>query len=286
MILEQQSFKEITPTEYDLESQKKFIELCGRVCYRSEHLITEDSYKDFYDRAIKRGHLAILEHATVYMIMDAYTVYHLFYKINKYSETVIKNGQCYITTNLRVIVENDRWKDLKFLVDKPTIYHKKRRSVMMRVDIQVYKELTRHREASFCIESTRYCNYASDKFSNHIRFSVPYWFNVGPILQTYIDKKKPIQYEDLSVFGKELSSDQAEYLICLIDTEWRYVTLSTHISPQAAAGILPQNTMATIVLTAGEQEWEHIFDLRALGKTGTPHPATKNIMMQIYNSFK
>ena len=46
-------------------------------------------------------------------------------------------------------------------------------SVRMICDIGVYKDLTRHRIASFSIESTRYCNYGRDKFDNQIKFIKP-----------------------------------------------------------------------------------------------------------------
>ena len=50
-----------------LEGIYKQIERVGRVCYRSEDKITEDSAKPFVDRIIKSGHGAMLEHGTVYL---------------------------------------------------------------------------------------------------------------------------------------------------------------------------------------------------------------------------
>ena len=50
-----------------LEDLMKHIELCGRVCYKSEDKITDDSAKSFVDRIIKSGHGAVLEHGTVYL---------------------------------------------------------------------------------------------------------------------------------------------------------------------------------------------------------------------------
>ena len=50
-----------------LEGIYKQIERVGRVCYRSEDKITEDSAKPFVDRMIKSGHGAMLEHGTVYL---------------------------------------------------------------------------------------------------------------------------------------------------------------------------------------------------------------------------
>ena len=46
-------------------------------------------------------------------------------------------------------------------------------TIRMLCDIGVYKDLTRHRIASFSIESTRYCNYGKDKFDNQIKFIKP-----------------------------------------------------------------------------------------------------------------
>ena len=40
----------------------KKIELCGRVCYKSEDCITNDSAKKFVADIIKRGHESVLEH--------------------------------------------------------------------------------------------------------------------------------------------------------------------------------------------------------------------------------
>ena len=41
------------------------IERCGRVCYKSEDKITETSAQTFVGNIIKRGHEAVLEHASV-----------------------------------------------------------------------------------------------------------------------------------------------------------------------------------------------------------------------------
>lgn len=45
----------------------KIIEQAGRVCYKSEDKITEDSAKGFVERMIKSGHGAMLEHGTIYL---------------------------------------------------------------------------------------------------------------------------------------------------------------------------------------------------------------------------
>ena len=47
-----------------LEIYKK-IELIGRICYKSEDRISEDTYENFIKSIIKRGHLSVLEHVNI-----------------------------------------------------------------------------------------------------------------------------------------------------------------------------------------------------------------------------
>ena len=113
-----------------IEGIYKQIELAGRTCYKSLDKITKDSAKDFVDRMIKSGHGAMLEHGTVYLETPP-SITH--YNNNKYS---IVTTECsdldginrYVTTNLRVLVENGWLEDLKYLCE-PTKYHEKRVTV-------------------------------------------------------------------------------------------------------------------------------------------------------------
>lgn len=59
-------------TPIDGKTILKRIEQCGRVCYKSEDKITEDSAEKFVANIIKRGHEAVLEHCsfTVKFICD------------------------------------------------------------------------------------------------------------------------------------------------------------------------------------------------------------------------
>ena len=165
-----------------LEGLYKQIELAGRTCYKSEDKITEDSAKEFVDRMIKSGHGAMLEHGTVYLkvllnnelvLEDAYgennsvSAYGRYIN-NKYSKVncreglenifttdTVEPGYAYITTNLRVIVENHWFDDLQYICE-PTEYHEKRHTVKFTCDRGVSHEFVRHRTMSFAQESTRY----------------------------------------------------------------------------------------------------------------------------------
>lgn len=151
---------EIIPQGLGLEGIYKHIELAGRTCYRSLDKITEDSAKEFVDRMIKSQHLAMCEHGTVYLCLEytsplvdsnyinATEIEHK-YKLNKYSKVVCISldhykTQCYITTNLRVLVENNWLDDLKYLCE-PTEYHEKRITVKFVTDQGILREFTRHK---------------------------------------------------------------------------------------------------------------------------------------------
>lgn len=152
-----------------LEGVYKQIERAGRICYKSEDKITEDSAKSFVDRMIKSGHGTMLEHGTVYLkVFNVIENSELIdkYKSNKYS--VVKEGtevyNCHgdilygsckcITTNYRVLVENGWLDDLKYIC-KPTEFHEKRITVHFVCDRGVSHEFVRHRVFSFAQESTR-----------------------------------------------------------------------------------------------------------------------------------
>lgn len=57
---------ECSPELTEPEVYKK-IELCGRVAYKSEYRITNDSARDFVKALIRRGHESVLEHVNVTM---------------------------------------------------------------------------------------------------------------------------------------------------------------------------------------------------------------------------
>lgn len=131
----------------------RMVELAGRTCYRSEDKITPDSAVAFVDRMIKSGHGAMLEHGTVYLDIPqkANNCYTLIsnYTINKYSvlnHSNVNHSQehYYVTTNLRVLVENNWMDDLQYVCE-PTEYHEKRITVRFTCDRGVSHEFVRHK---------------------------------------------------------------------------------------------------------------------------------------------
>lgn len=264
-----------------LEGIYKQIERCGRVCYKSEDKITEDSAKPFVDRMIKSGHGAMLEHGTVYLYFK-YNCYNIQddifinkYKNNKYSivnsiglddnlENDYKDiygedglGLCQyaITTNLRVLVENNWLDDLQYLCE-PTEYHAKRITVRFVCDRGISHEFVRHRVFSFAQESTRYCNYSKDKFGNEITFIEPCWSYYNPIRDGF------------SEFRTALLEAENHYLF-LLENGWK---------PQEARAVLPNALKTELVMTGFVEDWINFFKLRTASNA---HPQARELAIPL-----
>jgi len=268
-----------------LEGVYKQIELAGRTCYKSEDKITENSAKPFVDRMIKSNHLAMLEHGTVYLMAIDWDFDPLsHYRYNKYSRyrgEYLEKEKCqgdvsykyayYVTTNLRVLVENGWLDDLKYICE-PTEYHEKRYTFKLTTSIGVSRESNRHRVHSIAEESTRYCNYSKDKFGGEINITKPFWISEGEYAGIGYDLFKYCyaisQHKDQDEF-----SDIDYWLFANLADEYSYMNLlRLGWTPQQARIVLPLDTKTELVHTAFASDWKHFFDLRYFGKTGAPHP--------------
>lgn len=303
---------EIIEQEAGLEGIYKQIEKVGRTCYKSEDKIAEGTAKHFVDRMVKSGHGAMLEHGTVYLKWQQ--TYHWDgmygddciyddnpldkYKSNKYSKftkfaSMTKtnnkdNSTYYITTNLRVLVENNWLDDLKYLCE-PTEYHVKRVTVKFTCDRGVSHEFVRHRVFSFAQESTRYCNYSKNKFSSEITYICPCWLDYDKVQElTEIanrdnkevyrmghDESLSMEERGLCSFVYDMSNHEHGYLF-QISAGWK---------AQEARAVLPNSLKTELVMTGFIDDWNHFFDLRARGTTGAPHPQAKELAEPLLTEF-
>lgn len=186
-----QRFEILTP----LDGYKilKHLELCGRICYKSEEDITSKSCVEFVKRIIQKEHESVLEH---------------------YSFSA------------------------KFITNRA-----------------IANEIVRHRIASFSQESTRYCNYSSDKFDNEITVIEP----------TY-------------------SLGNADWFLVCDYAETKYFQLLKQgVSPQLARGVLPLDLKTELIMTANLREWRHFFKLRTAPEA---HPQMRELATSLLNELK
>lgn len=131
-------------------------------------------------------------------------------------------------------------------------------TVKLICDIGAYKDLTRHRHASFAIESTRYCNYAKDKFGNELTFI------------------KPCNIEELSPIWNEWISQMKE-----VELTYREMA-KLGAKPDQLRLILPHSTASSVVMTSNIREWRYILNLRC---AKFAHPSVREIMLLLLSRF-
>ena len=282
-----------------LEGMYKQIELAGRTCYKSEDKITEDSAKEFVDRMIKSGHGAMLEHGTVYLSLDMTSreqyfkyCYNKFSKANSTGNAEYSTWRGFVTTNLRVLVENDWMEDLQY-ISEPTEYHEKRHTVKFTCDRGVSHEFVRHRVFSFAQESTRYCNYSKDKFGNEITCILPPWLSENDlpkgfgytsddwgslICEFYYEttekgKSEGFNIEPVRNFVFALQTSEQLYF-SLLKEGWK---------AQEARSVLPNALKTELVMTGFESDWKHFFELRC---PGSAHPQARELAIPLQEKFK
>ena len=185
----------ITPIKGDVILRR--IEECGRVCYKSEDRITEDSAEKFCRGIIQNGHEAVLEHCS-------FTV--------------------------------------KFTVDRG-----------------VSHEIVRHRLASYCQESTRYCNYEQEKFGKEITVIQPYFLREGT-----------------EPFNAWMEA-------CMIAEKYYFDLLDMGLSAQEARDVLPNSLKTEVVMTANIREWRHFFKLRC---SPAAHPQMQEVAIMLLREVK
>lgn len=310
------------------------IEEMGKTSYKSPVKGGEVA-ETFVKGRAKDGHGAVLEFGTVYlkikigspMYDEKYIEKHddvMFYQKNKYSVVIKKNESTlidgissapitgyYITTNYRVLVENDRLGDIqKYMVERnlPSL-HEKRHCVRFILDRFTGEEFLRHRVMSFCRESTRYVNYSKEKFGHNITFIIPCWIPSHTLAEgTNIhywdgdwvdtDKMKIVcygkKYSRVCHWLEALSFAESEYMALtndwseIEDEDDKDIVDDFDKKPwtaQQARTVLPCAIKSPLAMCGFAHDFVHFFHLRALGTTGAPHPQAKELAEPLMKDF-
>ena len=178
----------------------KDIERAGRVCYKSENNITDDSCITFCKNIINRGHEAVIEHSQL---------------------------------------------SVKFIVDRA-----------------IANELVRHRLASYCQESSRYCNYSKDKFYNEIKVIEP-------------EELLPRNSTDYNIWWVSCKNAEEAYM----------TMISNGVKPEIARSVLPLSTATEIIMTANIREWRNMLKLRS-SHNMRAHPQMRSICDSLLAELK
>ena len=248
---------EIIPQCDGHEGMLKHIELCGRVCYKSEDKISDDSAKDFVEMLKERGHLSALEHGTVSLRTHSLDVRSTpFARVFDYARVMNETSGYTIATNYRLAYESGLLPNIDdSIVDAPI----KRVTARFVLPIAISREFIRHRAFSFSEQSTRYCNYSLNKFGNELTFIEPYWWD------SCID-------------------DRLEFLQSCEMAEKMYLKMINRgMTPQFARDILPLATKTELVMTGFVDDWKNFFKQRCAENA---HPQARELAMNLQELFK
>jgi len=127
-------------------------------------------------------------------------------------------------------------------------------------------EITRHRHASFNIESTRYVNY-----KRIVEFILP--------MEFYDDYDK---YNGIPLLSDSKIIHMWGTAMERCEQAYKYLIMQG-CSPQLARSVLPNSLKTKIIMKANLREWLHIFKLRT---SSGAHPQMKALMKDLKEQFR
>ncbi|MCI9425781.1 MAG: FAD-dependent thymidylate synthase [Flavonifractor sp.] len=132
-------------------------------------------------------------------------------------------------------------------------------SVLIVCDRGVSHEIVRHRIASYSQESTRYCNYAQEKFGRELTFIRPcFW------------QEEPEKYQ---IWQETMAEIERNY----------FRLLDLGAAPQEARSILPNSLKTELAVTMNLREWRHFFRLRT---DAASHPQMRETACALLEDFR
>jgi len=122
-------------------------------------------------------------------------------------------------------------------------------------DRGILAEITRHRLASYSVESSRYCDYSADKFGGELTFIKPCYWNDND--------------ENYLLWLETMQTLEKNYL----------AMRKAGARPEQARAILPNSLKTEIFMTANLREWRHFLKLRTSKRA---HPQMRQIALKIF----
>lgn len=151
------------------------------------------------------------------------------------------------------LINPPAYSDLLSLIEHGSV------SVRFTCDRGVSHEIVRHRLASYCQESTRYCNYGKEDFGSEI---------------TVI---KPCSLD------KDGTAYRHWFWACSQAEEAYFNMLDFGCTPQEARSVLPNSTKTEVVMTANMREWRHFLRLRT---APAAHPDMREVAKMLLTEMQ
>lgn len=280
------------------------LEACGRVCYKSEGKITDDSAIPFVAKIAAHGHNSVLEMAVVtfrvicqpHMTADFLDCQPKYLTIDKLPEGMLITGSMRAFKELFLqhpenLLANDLLRQLlgiaPYVFEKILDSHKLQptessihvaRMRLSEVDLLPPELRLRHRYVGvkFVVNRAvthelvrhRPCSFLQES-QRYCRYSEDKFDNQV----TFI---KPI-------FFTEESKEYQLWKEAMAETEAIYLKLLETSTPQAARTVLPNSCKTEIIVFCNLLEWQHIFVMRT---QPAAEPSMREIMIPLQKEMQ
>lgn len=285
MKLVNQSFEIITQEDFSLIGIKKFIEKCGRVCYKSEDRITNNSYEKFVNMLEKKDHSRPLEFGTVHLKVPSGKEFKEFVEalleVDLYDSMWIQYNvypdNTYITTNYRMYLRIlDKFPEAKsYFTEQDSNYFPKRYTVHMIISRVTMDSFRTHVGLSHLGESTRYCSYDKNRFNNEITCVIPHY--CPDLIEG--NSYDLITCEYGLTDSENLSDKSVKWIESMCQAEQNYMDLINEgCTAQEARDVLPLGVKSELISCGFEDAWSNFFYRRCAKDA---HPMAREIANKI-----
>jgi thymidylate synthase (FAD) len=263
---------EILEQEPGIIGMYRFIERAGRVAYKTEDKITEDSWQKFLKMLKERGHWAVFNQGTVYLRFNPAKEMEAWKKLKEtkpWTKWTKDADWVNVTTNYRVILQQDLGDFMEKYWTEPDASFYRRIGSLWSCSRATSHQLVRHRLFCYLQASQRYCNYSKDKFGGELTFILPQWiYRVRDDIGNTID---PVTYEprnwilhldgdhlwdELTLWDRTVSSRDDMWKA--IEKEYMAEMLAgdgEKLLPEEARGILPNDIKTELIMTGYKEDW-------------------------------
>lgn len=252
-------------------SPESHIARCARVCYGKEYKEPNlETDRKMVKGLVKRGHLSMFRHASIYISDLQYASRYLQNHINHspYWNYNIDIG--YVSTNFQeaneieresvTLVDNKQF--LKECAKHPELFELYRMTFCITTQISTSRELNRCSPNAIAERSTRYCSS-----KDGLEICRPWWSKSSE--------------EDI-INGNCTHKEFLYYINAISEAERAYKALIDEgMKPEDTRGILPLDTATKVIYTYSIREWQHILDLRLYDMTGKAHPNVHVVMEMV-----
>jgi thymidylate synthase (FAD) len=288
----------------DRQSLAVRIELCGRICYKSEDRIDQDSAVPFVSKMAEHGHNSVLEMGVVTLEMtcaDEEQITDFFLLRPRYLHIDREANRLLITGSIRSFRELLKFHPENVVVRAACALINERhpyffKGVLPEGGLSADSSITVRK-----VELDEVDQLPPQSLLKHRYIAVK--FIVNRAVTHEIVRHRPCSFLQESQrycrysedkFGSEVSfikpmffaEGSPEYGLwekAMLETEQLYLQLLETSTPQAARTVLPNSCKTELIVYANLQEWQHIFSQRT---TKAAEPSMREVMIPLQEDFR